>query len=130
MNGSCSQWMASTALRLAWLSAVAGSMSAVAGWGPEVLLEGTVLQLLRHPVLNVLVKLTAVNAALIALSLSDNFPCGLQGIGAKATSIEGHLRTVDSTINNIEVGSGETEAAGVNLVQVAEDFELKLSRES
>jgi hypothetical protein len=37
---------------------------------------------------------------------------------------------VDSTINNIEVGSGETEAAGVNLVQVAEDFELKLSRES
>jgi len=36
---------------------------------------------------------------------------------------------VNSAINDIEVGSNETEAARVNLVEIAEDFELKLGRE-
>jgi len=101
-------------------------MSAVAGWGSEVLLEGTILQLLGHPALDVLVKFTAVNTTLLAFSLPNNFPCGLEGVGTKAASVERYLRTVDSAINDIEVGGGETEAAGVNLIEVAEDFELKL----
>jgi len=104
-------------------------MSAVAGRCSEVLLEGTILQLLGHPALDVLVKLTAVNATLLALSLSDNFPCSLEGIGTKATSVQRHLRTVNSAINDIEVGSGETKATRVNFVEITEDFELKLGRE-
>jgi len=62
-------------------------MSVIAGRSSEVLFEGTVFQLLGHPALDVLVKFTAVDATLLALSLSNNFPCGLKGIGTKATSV-------------------------------------------
>lgn len=37
---------------------------------------------------------------------------------------------MDSTIDKIEIGRGETEATRVNLVEVAEYFQLELGRES
>jgi hypothetical protein len=114
--------MTSAALRLARFSAIACSMSIVASRNPKVLLESAVLQLLGHPGLDVLVKFTAENPTLLALSLSDDLPSGLEGIGTNASCVEWHFGTVDSTIDKIEVGRGENEATRVNLVEVAEYF--------
>jgi hypothetical protein len=98
--------MTSAALWLAGLSAVASSMGVVASRDSEVLLEGAILHLLGHPGLDVLVKLTAVNATLLALSFSDNLPSGLKGIGADASCVERHLCTVNSAIDEVEVWCG------------------------
>lgn len=122
--------MTSAALRLAGLSAIARSMSIVASRDPKVLLESAVLQLLGHPGLDVLVKFTAEDPALLALSLSHDLPSGLEGIGTNASCVEWHFRSVNSTIDKIEIGRGETEATRVNLVEVAEYFQLELGRES
>jgi hypothetical protein len=130
VNRGSPQWMTSAALRLARLSAIACSMSIVASRNPKVLLESAVLQLLGHPGLDVLVKFTAENSTLLALSLSYDLPSGLEGIGTNASCVEWHFGTVDSTIDKIEVGRGETEATRVNLVEVAEYFQLELGREA
>ena len=98
--------MASAALWLAGLSAVAGGMGVVASGDSQVLLEGAILQLLGHPGLDVLVKLTAVNATLLALSFSDNLPSGLKGIGPNASRVERHLCTVNSATDEVEVWCG------------------------
>jgi hypothetical protein len=78
----------------------------------------------------VLVKFTAEDPALLALSLSDDLPSGLEGIGTNASCVEWHFRSVDSTIDKIQIGRGEAEATRVNLVEVAEYFQLELGRES
>lgn len=55
-----------------------------------------------------LVKFTAEDPALLALSLSGDLPSGLEGIGTNASCVECHFCTVDSTIDKIEIGRGET----------------------
>jgi hypothetical protein len=122
--------MTSTALRLAGLSAIASSMGIVTGGDSKVLFEGAILQLLGHPGLDVLMKLTAVNATLLAFPLSDDLPSSLERVGTNSSCVERHLCTMDSAIDDVEVGSSETKAARVNFVKVAEDFKLKLGRES
>ena len=122
VNRGSPQWMTSAALRFAGLSAIACSMGIIAGWHSEVLLEGTVLQLLGHPGFDVLMKLAAVDATLLALSLSDDLPCSLKGIGTNASCVERHLCAVDSAIDEVKVGCRETEAARVDLVEIAEDL--------
>lgn len=118
--------MTSASLWLARLTAIASRMSVVASCGTEVLLEGTVLQFLWHPGLDMLVKLAAVDATLLALSLSDYLPCGLERVGTEASSVERHLGTMDSTIDYIQARRSKTETTRVDLIEVAEDFELKL----
>jgi hypothetical protein len=76
----------------------------------------------------VLVKLAAIDTALLTLLLSNHLPSGLQLIGAHSSSVEGHLGTVDGAIDDVEVGVGEAKTAGVNLVEIAEDFKLEFSR--
>jgi hypothetical protein len=114
--------MTSAALRLAGLSAIARSMSVVASRDPKVLLEGAVLQLLGHPGLDVLVKFTAEDPTLLTLSLPEDLPSGLQRVGTNASCVEWHFSTVDSAIDKIQVGRGETEATRVNLIEIAEYF--------
>jgi hypothetical protein len=105
-------------------------MGIVASGDSKVLFEGAILQLLGHPGLDVLMKLTSVNPTLLALPLSDDLPSSLERIGTNSSCVERHLCTVNSAIDDVEVGCSETKAARVNLVKVAEDFKLKLGRES
>jgi hypothetical protein len=122
--------MTPAALWLARFSTIARSMGIFASWDAEVLLEGTILQLPGHPGLDMLMELTAVDATLFALSLSDNLPSSFEGIGANASCVERHLCAMDGAIHQVEVGRTEAQAARVNLVEIAKYFELKLSGES
>jgi len=73
--------MASTELWLARFSTMAGSMNVIASRNSKVPREGTILQILGHPAFDMLVKLAAVDGTLFTLTLSDNLPCGLKGVG-------------------------------------------------
>lgn len=75
-----------------------------------------------------LVKLTAIDTALLTLLLSDHLPSGLQLIGTHSSSVERHLGPVDGAKDDVQVGVGKTEAAGVDLVEVAENFKLEFGR--
>lgn len=74
-------------------------------------------------------KFTAIDATLLAFSLSDNLPSGFERVRTNTSCVERHLCTVNSAIDHVEVGGTKTEATRVNLVKVAEYFELELSRE-
>jgi hypothetical protein len=116
MHRRSSQRMASAAFRLAGLSTITCSVSVVNSGNTEVLLEGAVFQFLGHPRLDMLVKLTAVDATLLALSLSNDLPSSLKGVGTKASCVKWHLCTMNSTIDKVEVWCGESEAARVDFI--------------
>lgn len=70
--------MATTAVRLAGLSSIAGLMGSILlGAQTEVSLHRAVLQVLGHPGLDVLVELASVHLALLAFLLADNLPSRL-----------------------------------------------------
>lgn len=75
-----------------------------------------------------LVKLAAIDTTLLTLLLSDHLPSGFQLVGTHTSSVERHLGAMDGAKDDIEVGVGEAEAAGVDLVEIAEDFELEFGR--
>ena len=114
--------MTTASLWLARLSTIASSVGSLNSAKSEVLLEGAVLELLWHPVLDMLVQFAAEHATLRTLLLAYNLPCCLELIGSNATGVQGHLGSVNGPIDDVEVGGGETEAAGVDLVKIAEDF--------
>ena len=77
MDRGSSQWMATTALGLAGLSAITCSVRIVDSWNSKVLLEGAVLEFLWHPRLDMLMELTTVDPALSTLTLSNDLPSSL-----------------------------------------------------
>ena len=116
MNRSSSQRMTAAALGLAGLSPITRSVGVVDSWNAKVLLEGAVLQFLWHPRLYVLMELATVDPTLFTLPLSNDLPSSLQRIGTKSSRVEWHLRTVNSTVDKVEVWRRESQATRVDFV--------------
>lgn len=71
-------------------------------------------------------QLAPEHAALLALLLADHLPRRLQRVRADAARVEGHLGAIDGAVDVVRPEAGEPQADGIDLVQVAEDLELKL----
>jgi len=130
MNRCGSQWVATATLWLTGLAPEAVLFRALGCSQSKVLLHGAVLQLLGHPSLDVLVKLTTVDATLLAFLLSYKLPSGLKSVRTNASSVERHFDTVDGAKDDVEVWMGKTETARVDLIKVAEDLEMQFCRKS
>lgn len=101
-------------------------VAALPGAGPgrqsEILLYGAVLELLRHPCLDMLPEFTPEPATLFAFLLADHIPRGFQRVRANPTSVQRHLGAIDDAADVVRPPASESQADRVNLVQVAEDL--------
>lgn len=128
MNRCSPKRVASATLGLAGLASVAVLLGTFRSTQSKVLFHCAILQLLGHPGLDVLVKLAAVDTTLLALLLSHDLPSGFESIRTNSSSVEGHLGTVNRAEDNVKVGVGKAETAGIDLIKIAEDLELELRR--
>lgn len=76
-----------------------------------------------------LVQLAPVKAAMRTHLLADHAPCALEVVGPRATRGKREFGAEDREVDGVCAARGEAQTAGVDLVEVGEDFEVDFGGE-